>query len=152
MRVLVAVAVLALCSASAAGAALFLRFFPTNAMPGERVEAISPTRWYEKDGRLMAPGKLPGVVVFLIPMRLAGGLPQPGSRPPKSRSIVRLGPMLIDRHGQGYISFLVPRVAPGLYTTGFWCRTCLPGGDFFTSAASSDGWTANAGPVLRIVR
>lgn len=152
MRIVVAVAVLALCLAPSAEAALFLSFSQTHASPGHRVVARTPNRWYGRNGKLMPPGKFPGVTVFLLPLRLAGGIPVAGSRPPTSRDVVRLGPLLIDRHGRGFVSFIVPRVTPGLYTTGFWCKTCLTGGDFFTSAATSDAWTAKTGPVLRITR
>jgi hypothetical protein len=148
----IAVVIGCLALASAAQASLFLSFSRTTARLGQRVVARSPNRWYEKNGSLMPAGKFPGVTVYLVPMRLADGAgpPQPGSKPPNARNVVRLGPMLIDRHGYGYLSFTVPAVRAGLYTTGFWCKTCLPGGDFFTSAHSFAGWIAKSGPVLRI--
>jgi hypothetical protein len=40
------------------------------------------------------------------------------------------------------LSFIVPRVRPGDYTIGFWCKPCAPpAGAFFTTAQPGQRWT-----------
>jgi len=125
-----------------ASAALFLTLSRVTAAPGTTVAAFEPVQAW-------APAK--GIDVYLVPVRLkalqAGGVLH---AVPAGRLVVRLGPLTVDRNHRYAITFRVPDVPPGDYTTAFWCRPC--GGTFFTSAAPTDTWTPGHGPVLRVVR
>ena len=129
---------------SSASAALSFRFDRASARVGTTVVASEP-------GFSSAPV---GVSVYLIPTRLPGVKPDPAGgyllrRPPK-RNAIKLGqPRLTPTH-QLTIRFRIPNVAPGNYTTAFWCRTCAKGGDFFASTYWGEAWTGKPGTVLRI--
>jgi hypothetical protein len=130
--------------APSASAALSFRFDRAHARPGAIVVASEP-------GWPSAPA---GVTVYLVPTRLPGVKPDPAggyllSRPPK-HNVIKLGPPRLTRTHSLRIRFRVPQVAPGDYTTAFWCRTCAKGGDFFASTSWGEAWTGKPGPVLRI--
>lgn len=132
--------------APAASAALSFRFDRASARPGETVLAFEP-------GFPRAPS---GVAIYLVPTRLPGVRPDLAggyllSRPPK-HNVIRLGPPRLTRAHLLTIRFRVPDVAPGDYTTAFWCRTCAKGGDFFASTYWGEPWTGKPGTVLRVQR
>jgi hypothetical protein len=132
--------------ASPAEAALSFRFNRASARPGMSVVAFQPG-WN---------GAPTGVVVYLVPTRLPGVTPDnAGSyilpRPP-AHDAVRLGRPRLTRSGDLSIRFRVPRVAPGDYTTAFWCSSCAEHGDFFASALWGAPWTRAPGAVLRVRR
>src|SRR2546430_2114632 len=136
--------VTALAIPAGAGADLALWFASPRAHWGQRVRVSSPGRY--------AP--FSGVQVYLVPMALAvSGRVQRPTGPPHNRRILPLGPLRLDRPGVARLSFVVPRVAPGDYTTGFWCRPCAPpAGAFFTTAPPGRRWTPNQRRILRISR
>jgi hypothetical protein len=132
--------------APSALAALSFRFDRASARPGATVVA-SELGWSS------APT---GVTVYLVPTRLPGVTPDPAggyvlSGPPK-RNVIKLGRPLLTRTHVLAIRFRVPQVAPGDYTTAFWCRSCAKGGDFFASTYWGEAWAGKPGTVLRIVR
>jgi len=137
---------LLLLTAAPAEAALAFRFTRASAHPGQYVVAFEP-------GWASAPG---GVVVYLVPTRLPGVTPDAAGsyilqRPPAHHAI-RLGrPRLTSSHLLS-IRFRVPDVAPGDYTTAFWCRSCAEHGDFFASALWGAHSTGAPGGVLRVTR
>jgi hypothetical protein len=125
-----------------ASAALFLTLSRVRAAPGEQVTAYEP---------VAAWTSATGIDVYLVPVRLkalrSGGVLHAVPAGPR---VVRLGPLTIDRRHRFAITFRVPNVPAGDYTTAFWCPPC--GGTFFTSAAPNDTWDPSGGPVLRVVR
>ena len=144
LTVLALAASVALATAATANAALFFQFDRASARPGSLVTASEPG-W---------PSAAHGVIVYLVPTRLRRVRPDSASgyilsKPPKHGAI-RLGqPRLTESHTLT-ISFRVPHVPAGDYTTAFWCRSCRKGGDFFTSAPWGASWTGKPGSVLRI--
>lgn len=137
---------LLLALAASASAALSFRFDRGAARPGTTVVASEP-------GWPKAPL---GVTVYLVRTRLPGVKPDPGgayvlARPP-SRYVIRLGRPHVTRAHLLTIRFRVPNVAPGDYTTAFWCRTCTKDGDFFPSTFWGEPWSGEPGTVLRIER
>ena len=139
----VAAAVAAAAAPSLASAALFLMVSPVRAAPGDRVTAVETTRSGEY---IRAWGSAARIDVYLVPVDLVRGLLH---RPPTARGVVRLGPLTIDRRHRYAITFTVPHVRPGDYTTAFWCRPC--GRTFFASALAGERWAPRRGPVLRVV-
>jgi hypothetical protein len=134
----------ALATALSANAALFFQFSQASARPGATVTASEPG-W---------PSIAHGVTVYLVLTRLPGVRPDSAGgyilrRPPKHKAILLGQPQLTADH-RLTISFRVPDVEAGDYTTAFWCRTCMKGGDFFTSARWGATWTGRPGPVLRV--
>jgi hypothetical protein len=132
--------------ASPVQAALAFRFNRASAEPGAYVVAFEP-------GWRSAPA---GVIVYLVPTRLPGVTPDPAgsyilSKPPM-RGAIRLGRPRLTQSQRLSIRFRVPQIAPGQYTTAFWCSTCAKHGDFFASAPWGATWTRTAGAVLRITR
>jgi hypothetical protein len=131
----------------AADAALALRFDRARARAGDSVVASQPAYGASRPA---------GVVVFLVPTRLRGVRPDPAGsyvlRRPPPHGAVELGPLRLVGRRAFAIRFRVPRVAPGDYTTAFWCHPCAPGGDFFASALWGAPWTGRPGGVLRVVR
>jgi hypothetical protein len=130
--------------ASSASAALSFRFDRASARVGATVVASEP-------GFSSEPV---GVTVYLVPTRLPRVKPDPAGgyllrRLPK-RNVIKLGQPQLTRTHQLTIRFRVPHVAPGNYTTAFWCRTCAKGGDFFASTYWGEAWTGRPGTVLRI--
>ena len=137
-------AVLALALAGVARADLALWFASPRAHWGERVHVRSPGRY--------AP--FSGVRAYLVPLALArsGGVQRP-TGPPHDNRIIELGGLRLDRPGAVRLSFVVPRVPPGDYTIGFWCKPCAPPrGAFFTTARPGERWTPGQRRILRIRR
>jgi hypothetical protein len=125
-----------------AHADLALLFGKPRAHWGQRVHLSSPNRY--------AP--FSGVRAYLVPMALArSARVQRPTGPPHDRRIVALGPLRLDRPGIAKLSFVVPRVRPGDYTIGFWCRPCAPPtGAFFTTAQPGQRWTPKQRRIVRI--
>lgn len=137
---------LLLALAASASAALSFRFDRAAARPGTTVVASEPG-W---------PNAPLGVTVYLVPTRLPGVKPGPAggyllARPP-ARHAIRLGRPHLTRTHVLEIRFRVPNVAPGDYTTAFWCRTCARRGDFFASTSWGEASSGKPGTVLRIER
>jgi hypothetical protein len=141
------IAVVMLAMVSSASAALAFKFDHAVARPGEIVTAFE-RGW---------PTRPTGVVVYLVPTRLRAASPDPSgayflSRPP-AHGAIRLGRPNLARTHKLYIAFRVPKVAPGFYTTAFWCSTCAKHGDFFASALwGATTASASPGTVLRVTR
>jgi hypothetical protein len=140
IAVLAAVAV-----ARSADAALSFGFDRASARPGLIVVASQPGWSSAADG----------VTIDLVPTRRRGVQPDAAGsyilrRPPVGA--IRLGRPRLTRSQLLLIRSRVPRLAPGDYTTAFWCRTCAESGDFFASALWGATATGRPGPVLRITR
>lgn len=140
------VLVVVLTTTASANAALSFRFNRASARPGTLITASQPG-W---------PTAARGVSVYLVPTRLPGIQPDPAGgyilgQPPQSGAI-RLGQPRLTASHTLTISFRVPHVPAGNYTTAFWCHTCRKGGDFFASAPWGANATANASTVLRVGR
>jgi hypothetical protein len=96
-----------------------------------------------------------GVRVYLVPMALARSpRVQRPTGPPRNRRIVPLGPLRLVRPAVARLSFMVPRVPPGDYTIGFWCKPCAPPrGAFFTTAQPHERWKPERpARILRVSR
>jgi hypothetical protein len=141
LRLAIAVGALALFLPAPAGAALSFAFDRAQARPGQVVRAFQADSgghpihaWADFDPA--------SVTLYLVRLSAAelGQAPTP--------SALRLGPMRIDRNGVWTITFRVPKVRPGLYTTAFFCRPC--GNTFFPSTLPGTPWTRNPGRVLKI--
>lgn len=146
-RILVGLGLVAmLAAATPAEAALAFRFNRASARPGQYVVA------FERGWRAVPFG----VTVYLVPTRLPGVTPDgAGSyilRKPPAHHTIRLGHPRLTRSHRLLIRFRVPRVAPGDYTTAFWCLSCARHGDFFASALWGAPWTGAPDEVLRITR
>jgi hypothetical protein len=130
--------------AGAAGADLALWFASPRAHWGERVVVHSPARY--------AP--VSGIRVYLVPMALArSARVQRPTGPPTNRHIVPIGEIRLKRKAVARLTFVVPRVRPGDYTIGFWCKPCAPPrGSFFTTARPDQHWTPNQRRIVRISR
>jgi hypothetical protein len=111
---------------------------------GQRLVARSPGRY--------AP--FSGVRAYLVPMALArSGRVQRPTGPPHDRRIILLGELRLARAGVARLIFTVPRVRPGDYTIGFWCKPCAPPrGSFFTTARPGERWTPKQRKILRVSR
>lgn len=130
---------------SIASADLGLLFPSARAHWGQRITVSSASRY--------AP--FSGVRVFLVPMALArSSRVQRPTGPPLNRRIVLLGALRLSHPGVARLAFVVPRVAPGDYTIGFWCRPCAPpAGAFFTTAQPGERWKQRRpARILRISR
>lgn len=130
---------------SIALAGLGLLFPSPRAHWGQRVTVSSLTRY--------AP--FSGVRVYLVPIALArSSRVQRPTGPPRNRRIVPLGPLRLSHAAVARLSFTVPRVPPGDYTIGFWCKPCAPPrGAFFTTAQPHERWTPRRpARILRISR
>jgi hypothetical protein len=129
---------------SLARADLALWFASPRAHWGQRVHVASPGRY--------AP--FSGVRVYLVPMALARSAShQRPTGPPRNRRIIPLGRLRLDRPGVARLTFIVPRVRPGDYTIGFWCKPCAPPqGAFFTTGRPDERWTPRQRRIVRINR
>jgi hypothetical protein len=127
-----------------ARADLALWFASPRAKWGQRVRVSSPGRY--------AP--FSGVRVYLVPMALARSAShQRPTGPPRNPTIITLGTLRLDQPGVASLSFIVPRVRPGDYTIGFWCKPCAPPrGAFFTTAQPGRRWTPRQRRIVRISR
>ena len=93
-----------------------------------------------------------GLIVYLIPLAVSpkwwptyqAYAPAPG-RPPTLKSAIRLGPVVRWGAAGGRLQFRVPRVSPGRYVLGFWCRPC---GTHWTSALPN--FQPNPRGILRV--
>ena len=136
--------VVGLIGATGAAAALSFQFDRASARPGTFVVASQPGF------------DVTGVIVYFVPTRPPGVTPDPAGdyflRKPPERHAIRLGTPHLTSSGRLSIRFRVPRVAPGNYTTAFWCTTCAKGGDFFASVLWDTPWTGRPGGVLRVTR
>lgn len=130
---------------SIAGADLGLLFPSPRALWGERVTVSSAGRY--------AP--FSGVRVYLVPMALArSSRVQRPTGPPRNPRIVTLGPLRLTHPAVARLTFVVPRVPPGDYTIGFWCKRCSPpAGAFFTTAQPGERWKQRRpARILRVSR
>jgi hypothetical protein len=135
LRAIVAASVTAVALPASASAALSFVFDRAQAHRGQLVHAFQA----DTDGR---PVKAWGdfdpasVTVYLVRLR----------NPYAWR--FRIGPMKIDARGVWNVTFRVPKVRPGLYTTAFFCRPC--GNTFFPSTLPDDQWTPKPSRALKI--
>jgi hypothetical protein len=141
---LIAAIAISLATPGGARADLGLWFASPLAHWGQHVRALSPVRY--------AP--FSGVRVYLVPMTLArSSLVQRSTGPPRNRRIIPLGSLELDHPGIARLSFNVPRVRPGDYTIGFWCKPCAPPkGAFFTTGQPGQRWTPTQRRILRVRR
>ena len=124
-------------AASEARASLVLAFDRESAAPGTRVSVFAG--FGGERASSFGPGGYAGVEVYLVPLALVDELhvARPdGSlvrrrRPPRHPRLVRIGTLARDREGVGRVTFRVPPIPPGEYTTGIWCPPC--GNTFSTS-------------------
>jgi hypothetical protein len=136
--------VMAAAAPAVARADLGLWFTEPRAHWGERLHVHSPGRY--------AP--FSGVRVYFVPMALARSprIQRP-TGPPHNRRIIPLGPVHLDHPAVLRVTFRVPRVPPGDYTIGFWCKPCAPPrGAFFTTARPDQHWTPLQRCIVRISR
>lgn len=139
--------VVALALPAAARADLFLVFPLGHASVGQRVEVVS--------GDPRGPQPLPpvhGVRLYLVPMAHAKSpRHQTSTGPPTDPTWLPLGRLRHSRPGVFEFSFVIPEVAPGSYTIGFWCIPCAPPeGATFTGAYP--GHLATGRPYTTILR
>jgi hypothetical protein len=134
--------------ASQASAAIVLAFDRQTAHPGQRVSVYTalgpgqPNRLFPITGQRRL-----GITVYLVP--LAQARVGPYGRPP--RRWIRVGELVRDR-GVGRLTFVVPRIRPGRYTTAVWCRPCGGGhGTFFIAGALLGSPAFYRASALRIV-
>jgi hypothetical protein len=118
--------------ASAAVAPVFTR---STARAGERVGVVQPVNIGQPlHGRT-------AIVVYLIPLGRAPSAPLDGS-PPPSLAHHRLGELVGGSDGHWRLSFRVPEVRPGAYTTLVWCKPCggntCPHGSVFAGGFLAD--------------
>jgi hypothetical protein len=93
-----------------------------------------------------------GMIMYLIPLAASPrwwptyqALAPARGRPPALKSAVRLGRVERWRSTGGRLQFRVPRVTPGRYVLGFWCRPC---GTHWTSALPN--FQPNPYGILRV--
>jgi hypothetical protein len=119
-RLVALIAVVALATAPGAAAKDGLSFSRHSAHVGDQLTLSSSWMTHRT-----------GVVVYLLPLAQAPrwwptyqALAPAYGPPPHLASAVRLGAIQpYGSHG-GRLTFRVPRVAPGRYVLGFWCKPC----------------------------
>jgi hypothetical protein len=126
---------------------LFLVFTRGQAAVGQRVEAVSGDR--------RGPQSLPpvrGIRLYLVPMaRAKSPKHQTSTGPPTDPTWLPFGRLRHPHPGVYKVSFVIPHVAPGSYTIGFWCVPCAPPrGATFTGAYP--GHVATGRPFTKILR
>jgi hypothetical protein len=149
----IALAAAALCiglvAVVAADAAVAPAFTRSQARWGERVGVVQPVPIGKR-----APGSRTGIVVYLIPFDRHRPLANYGwiqdGPPPARLAKIRLGELLVDRRGSWRLSFRVPHVRPGSYTTLVWCRPC--GGTAYPHGSVFVGGYLGRNGVLRVSR
>ena len=151
LRTLVTILVLGgiLVEAETARADLGLVFRDTRATPGERVEAFSGDSF----GRPSRFSSVHGIRVYFVPMADAKSpAAQRSTGPPRNPNWIPLGRLHQSTTGVVRLSFVVPNVALGDYTIGFWCLPCAPPrGATFTGAYPGTHWRGRPfGKVLRV--
>jgi LPXTG-motif cell wall-anchored protein len=100
----------ALVSASPAGAALFVRFLPHKALPGDAVVAEAPG---------LGIGIGASTRLFLVPPDV-----DPKSvKSPRDPRLILVGPLTDRPEGAG-VTFLVPDLPDGTYSQAFLCPRC----------------------------
>src|SRR6266516_7901549 len=117
-------AALAVAVAHSAEAALFL-IFNRNAVPiGSAVSAHTPIATDRVLRKLRRSGSLRRhpLRVFLAARADAASV-----RSVRDSRLTPLGPLHVDRRGRGRLTFSMPNVAPGDYTTFLQCVPCRPG-------------------------
>ena len=95
-----------------------------------------------------------GVHLYFVPMSHAKSpRHQTGTGPPDDPAWLPLGPLRHTHRGVVRLSFVVPNVAPGSYTIGFWCIPCAPPkGATFTGAYPGHAATGKAlTTILRVI-
>lgn len=132
---------------SVARADLLLVFTRGQAAVGQRVEAVSGDR--------RGPQSLPpvrSIRLYLVPMaRAKSPKHQTSTGPPTDPTWLPLGRLRHPHPGVYKLSFVIPHVAPGSYTIGFWCVPCAPPrGATFTGAYP--GHVATGRPFTKILR
>jgi|SRR5690348_12356180 len=136
-RVAGLVALTALVVCPPAQASLGLAFDRPAASAGEQVEVWNA----DSKGRPFPTGAIrPGSIrVYLVELRwadAAGGPARDGNArigPPNLRHLVLVG-SLSRVHRVPKLTFRVPELPPGRYTTVLWCKPCAPGaGSVFSS-------------------
>ena len=130
-----------------AQADLLLVFKQGRAAVGQRVEAFSGDR---RGPRTLPP--VHGIRLYFVPMgRAKSPARQTSTGPPSDPTWLSLGRMHHPHTGVFKTSFIVPDVAPGSYTIGFWCIPCAPPrGATFTGAYP--GHLATGRPFTTILR
>lgn len=130
-----------------AQADLLLVFKQGRSAVGERVEAFSGDR---RGPRTLLP--VHGIRLYFVPMgRAKSPARQTSTGPPSDPTWLSLGRMHHPHTGVFKTSFIVPDVAPGSYTIGFWCIPCAPPrGATFTGAYP--GHLATGRPFTTILR
>lgn len=124
-------------SAGDAAASLVLAFDRDSARPGTRVTVF--TGFGPEEASSFGPRGFAGVRVYLVPLALVeqlnvtrpDGTLVPRKAPPRDARLVPLGALERDTEGVGRLTFRVPALAAGEYTTGIWCPPC--GNTFSTS-------------------
>jgi hypothetical protein len=107
-------------SADRASGAIFFVMKPNAAVPGERVDVRTPwTRATFTYARAKRP--FHRVTLYLVRNSIAGRV-----KSPSDRRLARIGTVTLDAEQRGFRSFVVPRLAPGTYTTAYWCPRCGP--------------------------
>lgn len=133
-RALVAAAAVALVLSASAGGAIALEFSQLRAKPGDRISAFQPAGFH------FDRGERTGILVYLITVHQARWFHHAEDGPPPARARRHfLGELTGEARGFGRVTFRVPNVAPGRYTTLVWCKTCGP--DNGTHFASRGGDT-----------
>ena len=128
---------------------LGLVFPDTRAVSGQRVDAFSG----DNRGRPSRFTSAKGIHLYLVPMADAKSpAAQRSTGPPTNPRWLPLGRLHLSADGVARLSFVVPNVAPGDYTIGFWCLPCAPPhGATFTTAYPGTPWRARPyGKVLRL--
>ena len=110
---LIALIAVLLIDARPADAALFLRFEPQQARPGEIVVARTGGRGAAPDA---AGQELP---VFFVPADRS-------SVGPTSEWAVQVGLLVVDEFGDGFLEFQVPEIDAGNYDVHLDCGVCTP--------------------------
>jgi hypothetical protein len=139
-RALVVLAV-ALVACPAATAKDGLQFDRASARVGERVALSAPWASHRS-----------GVVVYFMPLavspkfwRTYQALAPSYGPPPHLASALRVGELHPWGANGARVAFRVPKVAPGRYVLGFWCRPC---GTHWTSALPN--YQPNPRGILRV--
>lgn len=133
-----------------AGAATVLAFDREVAEPGETVEVTG----IEGREGAVPPGGDPAITVYLVRLdlveELLGPTDMPVQREPEvGEGVILLGVLEPHADSVGRLSFSVPELEPGQYTTGVWCVSC--GGTFETSYRPGVTPPGERGLVLRVV-
>jgi hypothetical protein len=144
-------ALVSLLAAPAAGAATPLAFDREIAEPGEAVEVFTSEGGRED---ALPPGNDAAYTVYLVRVglveELLGGNGGSVQREPETgEGVILLGVLERDDESVGRLSFTIPELEPGRYTTGVWCVSC--GGTFETSYRPGATPAGEHGLVLRVV-